>query len=72
MRWIKSLFAWETRRDTGVWLYQENMVTGARRIVRIAGSGYQPRDFSWLEGHCRGSMPLAVEHFPKTKLKGAG
>jgi hypothetical protein len=72
MRWIKSLFAWETRRDTGVWIYQENMVTGARRIVRIARAGHQPCDFSWLEGHCRGAMPLAVEHFPKTKRKGAG
>jgi hypothetical protein len=67
LRRFRSLFAWETRRDTGVWLYQENTVTGARRIVRIAGTGYQPCDFKWLDGTCLGAPPLAIEHFPRTK-----
>jgi len=68
MRWLRSLFAWETRRDTGVWLYQENMVTGSRRIIRIARAGYQPCDFAWLNEKCLGSQPLAIEHFAQEKM----
>jgi hypothetical protein len=48
MHWFRAFFAWETHRDTGVWLYQQNKVTGARRVVRVHFSGYQPVDLRWL------------------------
>ncbi|MFN7340224.1 MAG: hypothetical protein ACK5VI_03980 [Opitutia bacterium] len=63
IRWLRSIFAWETRRDTGVWLYQENTVTGERRITRISRCGYQPCDFGWLRQGNFGAPPLAVENF---------
>ncbi len=44
---IRALFAWRTVRDSGVYLYQENAITGARRTVQYSG-GYQPKDFAWL------------------------
>lgn len=40
-------FAWRDVRDQGVWLYQQNAVTGARRAVRISRCG-QPIDFAWI------------------------
>ena len=46
---IRSWFAWRTVRDSGVWLYEENTVTGARRVSRIGG-GHQPQDLTWLSG----------------------
>lgn len=50
-RWFKSLLAWRTVRDSGVWLYKENTVTGRRKAfryadalsaarLRLAGSGH--------------------------------
>lgn len=48
-RWIRSLFAWEIARDTGVYRYWRNRVTG-KRAISYAGSGYQPIDRRWLEG----------------------
>lgn len=63
IRWLRAIFAWETRRDTGVWLYQENAVTGQRRITRISPCGYQPSDFGWLKKADSGALPLAVENF---------
>lgn len=68
MRWLRSLFAWETRRDTGVWLYQENAVTGARRIIRGAAHGYQPCDFVWLEGARLGGSLLLSEHSTRREI----
>ena len=50
MAWFRSLFAWSTVRDTGCWAYQENRVTGERRVVRSSPAGYQPVDLSWLRG----------------------
>lgn len=46
---FRAAFAWETKRDTGVWLYQENRVTGARRAL-YCGGGYQPLNEVWLKG----------------------
>jgi hypothetical protein len=47
-RWFKSLFAWRTVRDSGVWLYKENTITGRRKAFRYV-QAYQPLDFDWLE-----------------------
>jgi hypothetical protein len=47
IRALKALFGWRTIAATGVWRYQQNIVTGWRRAVRC-GSGYQPRDVRWL------------------------
>jgi len=44
---LRSLFSWRTVRDTGVHFYQENAITGARRVLRRDG-GYQPVDRAWL------------------------
>jgi hypothetical protein len=66
MLWFRALFAWETCRDTGVWLYQENKLTGARRIIRISYFGYQPIDNRWLNaktsGQHRISTPASAEN----------
>jgi hypothetical protein len=42
-------FAWRDKHDTGVWIYQENTITGKRRAVRVGG-GWQPLRSSWLNG----------------------
>jgi hypothetical protein len=44
---LLSLFAWREVWTTGVWSYQHNAVTGARRAICV-GDGYQPLDQSWL------------------------
>jgi hypothetical protein len=66
MLWFRALFAWETCRNTGVWLYQENKLTNARRIIRIASSGYQPIDEKWLNAKTlrkyRITTPASVEN----------
>ena len=66
MLWFRALFAWETCRDTGFWLYQENKLTGARRIIRISSSGYQPIDEKWLNTKIsrqyRITTPASVEN----------
>jgi len=46
--WIRSLFAWCPVRDSGVWLYLENSVTGQRAARRISKT-HQPLDFDWLD-----------------------
>lgn len=47
---IRSWFSWETVYSTGVHRYQENRVTGKRRIQLIGiGYGYQPIDKGWLD-----------------------
>ena len=48
MNWLRSLFAWETVFRSGVFEYQENAVTGARRAYRWCGGGYSPIDMDWL------------------------
>jgi hypothetical protein len=47
LRWLKSLFAWKDVRDSGVWIYSENAVTGQRKAYRHGGC-YQPLDYSFL------------------------
>lgn len=48
-RWLRALFGWHDVRCSGVWLYQENAVTGARRARRVLTGLHQPIDFDWLD-----------------------
>lgn len=47
IRWFKSLFAWRAVRNSGVWVYCENTVTGQRKAHQVA-HGYQPLDREFL------------------------
>jgi hypothetical protein len=47
INWWKALFSWKIIRETGVWVYEENTVTGTRRALRVS-SAYQPIDFSMI------------------------
>ena len=47
LRWLKSLFAWRPVRNTGVWLYEENEITGQRCATEI-GSCWQPLNHSFM------------------------
>lgn len=44
---IRSWFAWREVRDAGVWSYQQNTITGARRAIDKGGP-WQPVDWRWL------------------------
>ncbi|GJE77228.1 hypothetical protein BGCPKDLD_3831 [Methylorubrum suomiense] len=48
IRWFKSLFAWRTIRQMGVYAYQQNAVTGKRRAVRLTMGCHSPIDENWL------------------------
>lgn len=50
IRWLRSLFAWRLVRVAGVWAYERNAVTDARRARRILPGGHSPLDRQWLEG----------------------
>lgn len=50
VRFFREAFRWKTVRDTGVFLYQENAVTGRRRVRRYRPDGYQPVNQRWLDG----------------------
>lgn len=41
-------FSWRTVKNSGAWLYQENLTSGARRAIRIRGAGRQPIDAQLL------------------------
>ncbi len=49
IRWFKSLFAWQHIGDLGVWRYEENTITGARRAIRLDGLN-GPWNSQWLAG----------------------
>lgn len=49
LQYIKSLFAWRVVRETPVWIYMENTVTGRRKAIEIAGAGWQPVAVTWLQ-----------------------
>lgn len=49
-RWLKSLFAWREVFRTGVWVCEENRVTGKRRVWRWNISGHSPKPTGWLKG----------------------
>jgi hypothetical protein len=50
IRWLRSLFAWRDVRQAGKWLYQENAVSGARRVVPAFIGGISPINSQWLKG----------------------
>jgi hypothetical protein len=56
--WLRGLFGWKVVKDTGVWVYLENSVTGARRVSRGSWVGYQPIDRYWLAGGPESEAPL--------------
>ena len=45
--WLRAPFCWAERRDSGVWIYEENTVTGERRAIWRPGC-YQPLHHAWL------------------------
>lgn len=47
---LRAPFAWRSVSILGVWDYQENGITGARRAVRAMEGGWQPKDQIWLSG----------------------
>lgn len=47
IRWLRSLFAWRVVRQSGVWVYCENSVTG-RRSARWRGGCYGPLDRTFM------------------------
>lgn len=47
IRWFKSLSAWRAIRNSSVWLYEQNEITGQRRATLISGC-YQPLDWDFL------------------------
>ena len=52
LRWLKSLFAWRYAFEAGVYDYQFNEVTGARRAIRNTSIGHSPVNMAWLlAGH---------------------
>jgi hypothetical protein len=46
--WIKSLFAWRVVRVHACWIYEENSISGRRRVWTIDGAGHAPLDWTWL------------------------
>ena len=47
LRWLKIQFAWRQVRDSGVYIYEENEITGQRRVIPYS-LAYQPLDRVWL------------------------
>lgn len=45
--WWRALFAWRVVRNSAIWEYRENAVTGQRMAYKIGGC-YQPLDFEFL------------------------
>lgn len=46
-RRIRAAFAWKQVRDSGVYVYEENTITGERRAIPYS-LAYQPLDREWL------------------------
>ena len=59
IRWFKSLFAWETDFEAGIYAYQENRVTGARRARRVVVGGWSPINWGWLTRQADRAPPRA-------------
>jgi len=47
LRQLTLWFAWREVRDTGIWVYSENRITGQRKALRISRC-FQPLDWRWL------------------------
>ena len=67
IKWIKGIFAWRIVRDTGVWTYWENPVTGARE-ARWSGGCYQPVNYDFLNA-APGSAWVFGPRGRETKIK---
>lgn len=49
-RWFRSIFQWKTVWKTACYRYEENVVTGQRRVIPLTSYWvYQPIDNDWLE-----------------------
>jgi len=46
-RMLRAAFAWSLVRETDVWLYYENKVTGEHRAC-YRGAGYAPLDYRFI------------------------
>lgn len=44
---LRGMFSWRMVRDSGVWAYYENSLTGERKAVDKGGC-WQPIDWKWL------------------------
>jgi hypothetical protein len=49
LRRFLAIFAWKTEFVAGVYAYQENRVTGRRRVRRVIDGGYSSLDVEWLQ-----------------------
>jgi hypothetical protein len=47
LKWLHSFFSWKPYRDTGIWRYEENAVSGKRRAIKV-GPCFQPLMLDWL------------------------
>jgi len=58
IRFIRSLFAWRIIFGRGSYIYEENMVTGNRRVrkdhILRSSQGWRPIDHLWLDGKREG------------------
>ena len=67
--WAASWFAWRTVRSAGCWVYQENAITGKRRMFMMGpdcGAGYEPGDWEWLDTGIFSAPPRAVPRQPSS------
>ena len=44
---MRAAFAWKMVKDSGVWVYYENAITGERKALDKGGC-WQPIDYLWL------------------------
>ena len=62
-KWLRSLFARVTVKETIIWKYQRNTITGKRRAnaKRVEGTLGQPLDIGCLDGGEFNSRPLPAK-----------
>lgn len=48
-RWMRVCLAWRTVREAGVYAYQQNDVSGSRRIIRLNTGCHSPMDLAWVK-----------------------
>lgn len=49
MDWLRTFWQWRDIGTKGIWLYQQNAVSGQRRALRLA-TLHGPVDWVWLYG----------------------
>ena len=50
INWVKSIFAWKEVHISLCYSYQENEITGSRRVRGGVRGGYIPYNKRWLSG----------------------